>query len=114
MTRASPSTSASTRARRQPTARKIPISRVRSKIDMSIVLSMPTEPRMSATAAVAQAMALASRIWVSLCTWSRAGVAATPEIVDSIRCRRSSMDFGSEEAARTRNPVTWPSLPIIC
>ena len=67
MTRASPRTSCSTRRRRQPTARKMPISRVRSKIDMSIVLSMPTEPRMSATAAVVQAMALARRIWVSLC-----------------------------------------------
>ena len=81
MTRASPSTSASTRRRRQPTARKMPISRVRSKIDMSIVLSMPTEPRIRATAAVVQAMARASRIWVSLWTWSRAGVAATPAMV---------------------------------
>ena len=45
----------------------MPISRVRSKIDISMVLSMPTEPRMSATAAVVQDMALASRICVSLC-----------------------------------------------
>ena len=41
---ASPSTSASTRHRRQPTARSTPISRVRSKTDIIIVLSMPTEP----------------------------------------------------------------------
>ena len=64
MTSASPRTSSRTQAR-QPTAQD-PDLRVLSKIDMSIVLSMPTEPRMRATAVVVQAMARANRIWVSL------------------------------------------------
>ena len=59
---ASPMMRLSTRRRRQPTARKIPISRVRSKIDISIVLSIPTEPKKRATAAVVQAIARERRI----------------------------------------------------
>ena len=46
------------RHRRQPIARRMPISRVRSKTDMIIVFNMPTAPMMMAMAEVIQDMAL--------------------------------------------------------
>ena len=45
---------------RQPIARRMPISRVRSKTDMTMVLSMPMAPMNTATTEVSQAMPVAS------------------------------------------------------
>ena len=46
-----------TRQRPQPIARKMPISLVRSKTDITMVFNMPTAPITNATAEVIQAMA---------------------------------------------------------
>ena len=92
----------------------MPISRVRSKIDMSIVLSMPTEPRNRATAAVVQAMARERRICVvALHVVARGGrgdagngrLDPLPQVGD--RIVRPTPSPGS------RSPVTCPSRPII-
>ena len=57
--RSTPSGSSAPRGQRaQPIARRMPISRVRSKTDMTIVFNMPTAPMTKATAEVIQAMAL--------------------------------------------------------
>ena len=52
------------RPRRQPIARKMPISLVRSNTETIIVLSIPMAPITSAIADMLQAMALA--IWILL------------------------------------------------
>ena len=61
----SPRISRSTRLRRQPSARKTPISWVRSNTAMIMVLSIPTDPSTRATTVVAQAITLTSRICTS-------------------------------------------------
>ena len=65
-----------TRQRPQPIARRMPISLVRSKTDITIVFNMPTAPITNATAEVTQAIAWTN--WISLVelTNSAVGVAS--------------------------------------
>ena len=64
------------RRRRQPIARKMPISRVRSKTDMIIVFNMPTAPMMIAMAEVIHDIAWMKRISVVEVTDSSAVLAS--------------------------------------
>ena len=63
----------------------MPISRVRSKTVIIIVLRTPTEPSTIAISEVAHDIDFTSRIWLSPCTKSRAGTAVTPGTDASIR-----------------------------
>ena len=78
--------------RRQPMARRMPISCVRSKTDTTIVFNMPSAPMMMAMAEVIQDMALMKRISVVDVTESSAVLASMfgPSVSMAARIRSTS------------------------